>query len=97
MVTFEAPVTLESATVVFSSLNLTHRLKVGYLNPVDTDSGVFQRLDNLGYTGYAHGAVDGPGHLLQIAIVEFQRAQELPMTGEIDDATRARLQTAHGC
>jgi hypothetical protein len=72
-----------------------HRLQLmfGRLDPLDTVSGVQQRLENLGYPfGDAEGTL---GDGTRAALQSFQQAQALKVTGEIDDATRARLRDLH--
>ncbi len=49
ILTFDAPVTLETATVVFTDTGESWALAIGQLDPIDTLSGIFQRLQNLGY------------------------------------------------
>jgi LysM repeat protein len=49
VVTFEAPVTLDTATIVFTESGETWTLAIGELNPIDTLSGLFQRLQGLGH------------------------------------------------
>jgi hypothetical protein len=45
---FTAPVTLNTATVSFTAVPATFSCRVGHLDPIETASGVFQRLQNLG-------------------------------------------------
>ena len=69
-------------------------LRLGHLGPIDTVSGVKQRLANLAFDcgdtddretdAYAH------------AIREFQRKFGLDATGRMDDQTRRKLQEVHG-
>ncbi len=75
-------------------------LDCGYINPMaDTPdegaSGACERLRNMGY------AVDegsGPlGPSTRVALALFQHDAKLEVTGELDDATRAKLIEAHGC
>ncbi len=49
VVTFEAPVKLDTATVVFTDTGESRALLVGGIDPVETLSGIFQRLQNLGF------------------------------------------------
>lgn len=71
-------------------------LRVGHLDPIDEDAGVRARLSNLGYLiGPVEDADDGEE--LRLALQEFQADHELPFTGELDDATRAKLADVHGC
>jgi hypothetical protein len=46
---FDAPVTLSSATIDFAALGVTCSCRIGYLDPIETLSGVVQRLQALGY------------------------------------------------
>jgi hypothetical protein len=90
---FDAPASLEFVTLEFESLSLVRRMRIGHLDPVETDSGIAQRLRNLGFLGRTDGA---PGTLGR-AITAFQRANGLPATGLIDAATRSKLSGQHGC
>jgi hypothetical protein len=47
--TFSAPVTMDTATIAFSGIGATYVFKIGHLDPIETLSGVFQRLQNLGF------------------------------------------------
>lgn len=67
-------------------------ISLGHLNPIDTVSGVRQRLSNLGF--YC-GDGDEVDDATKIALSQFQGAHGLPKTGEIDDATRSKLQSLH--
>jgi hypothetical protein len=49
VVTFDVPVTLDTATVVFTDTGESWALSIGGLDPIDTAIGVFQRLQNLGH------------------------------------------------
>lgn len=49
VLSFEVPVTLDTATVVFTDNGETHCLRIGAMDPIDTTMGVFKRLQNLGY------------------------------------------------
>ncbi len=74
----------------------THRYVVALkpLDPPDTVKGAQQRLRHLGYYFRTpNGELDGP---TQHAIEEFQRRHALVVNGQLDDATRAKLNDAHG-
>jgi hypothetical protein len=47
--TFSAPVTLTTATIVFGDTGETWTLGVGQMDPINTLTGIFKRLQNLGY------------------------------------------------
>jgi hypothetical protein len=51
VVTFQAPVTLTTATVVFTDTGESWTLCIGAMDPINTLSGIFMRLQNLGYIG----------------------------------------------
>jgi N-acetylmuramoyl-L-alanine amidase len=74
-------------------------VRIGALNPTkDTDdegtTGIQARLHNLGYDP---GPVDGvAGPRTMGALIQFQTDNNLQPTGEVDDATLAALQRAHG-
>jgi len=78
----------------------TWDLKIGYLNPVDTEttdrgvSGAQARLFNLCYDV---GQIDGIlGPRTQAALKAFQRDYGLRESGELDSATRSKLVEIHG-
>ena len=62
----------------------TIEIRIGYLDPAEEQSGVMQRLSNLGFR--PRGDADLPN-----AIAAFQRSRGLDESGELDDATRERL------
>ncbi len=47
--TFQAPVTLDTATITFTDTGETWALHLGHIDPIDTLSGIFQRLQHLHY------------------------------------------------
>ncbi|HLT37850.1 MAG TPA: peptidoglycan-binding protein [Enhygromyxa sp.] len=67
---------------------------VGHLDPVEELAGVRQRLNNLGY--YCEPDGDELDDSLRLALRGFQHATELDLSGEPDDATRAKLVELHG-
>lgn len=68
-------------------------LEPGLLEPADEVVGAQGRLRNL---GYLCGELDGElGELTRAALREFQRAHELDPTGELDEATAARLEEVY--
>lgn len=71
-----------------------YTLPLGSIDPIDELSGVQQRLTNLGYPcGSEQGT---PGELTRAAIRAFQKEMNLNLTGELDDATRQKLEQFHG-
>ena len=65
---------------------------VRHLQPVSTTVGVQARLHNLGFLVQPDGEL---GPATRIALRRFQEAHALPVTGEPDDATRAKLEELH--
>jgi hypothetical protein len=106
MASFDAPLTLESATIVFTDTGESFLLRVGWINPIDTNSGVLQRLGHLGFLediGLRRTYVvddDGPEEpddaTLALGLMAFQASQNLPTSGVLDDATADALTKAHG-
>ncbi len=73
--TFSIPVTLNWFTVVFTESGTTFEFNTGSLDPIDTLSGVFQRLQNLGYIDL--DAANGPSldmNLIRSALRAFKAA-----------------------
>ena len=63
-------------------------VRIGALDPVDTISGLQQRLANLGFDCLETGQLDDP---TVRALTLFQAANKLDTSGKPDDATRAKL------
>lgn len=84
----------QHGTLSVPDLGLEVPVRIGHLDPVDSDTGWWARLVNLGYHA---GATDAGEALLRHALEEFQCDRGLPVTGVPDAATRAQLKQAHGC
>ncbi len=66
---------------------------IGYLEPIEYVAGVQNRLENLGYScGSDAGKL---GLATNWALRRFQAANDLPVTGKIDSATKAALLEQH--
>jgi len=63
------------------------RLKLGTVDPIDTESGVRGRLRSLGYD-------DGPA--FDELLKEFQRKEQLEASGRLDEATKNKLEELFG-
>ncbi|MBN2448705.1 MAG: peptidoglycan-binding protein, partial [Phycisphaerae bacterium] len=72
---------------------LVRNVRLGRLDPISELSGVRQRLANLGFI--SRGGATQMTEELADAIAEFQRKNDLPATGDPDDATRERLREVH--
>lgn len=69
-------------------------LSLGEMDPIETVSGMRKRLNNLGYRCLPAG--DEMEDSLRDALQRFQTAQNLTVNGEIDQATKDKLQDLHG-
>lgn len=68
-------------------------IKLGFLNPIDEISGVKQRLNNL---GFHCGSEDSDwSDQAKAAVKNFQAKHKLPESGEVDAATKSKLQELH--
>ena len=93
VLTFETPVTLETATVQFQNLPFRYHLQIGHLDPADTRSGLVQRLRHLGFLRPQPDSEDA----IRSAVVAFQRAHMTSLaTGTLDDTTLAAIVNRHG-
>lgn len=68
-------------------------LNLGHIDPIDQIAGVQQRLANLGFGCKVNGSLDAA---TEAALRSFQEKQGLSVTGQIDDATKQKLQAAYG-
>ena len=79
MVKFEAPVTLDTATVVFTDTGESWALAIGNLDPIDTPIGVFERLQNLGHIDstvqYDFESVANNLDVMRVGLRSFKGAQ----------------------
>jgi N-acetylmuramoyl-L-alanine amidase len=70
-------------------------LQIGYLDPLDTESGQLARLASLGYYRGPLSPTD-PDEFLS-SIEEFQCENSLTVDGICGPQTQAKLKTVHGC
>lgn len=70
-----------------------NQIDIGHLDPVDLDSGVQHRLDNLGFSTTEGDEWDEPS---TAALTRFQQQQKLEVSGVVDDATRSKITEVHG-
>ena len=71
------------------------KVRVGWLDPVDTISGQQARLLNLGY--YRGTLEERNPAEMRSAIEEFQCDQALAVDGDCGPITQGRLKKVHGC
>ena len=85
--------TAKSAVLTLNGGKEKYPIRIGYLNPVETTSGVQQRLNNLGFhAGSEEGQMNDA---TRKALVAFQKAAKLPETGQADAATLGKLASLH--
>jgi len=72
-------------------------LSLGYLDPLDTDTGLSQRLFNLGYTSTDYTKEHGFKNDKKEALLNFQIDHGLEETGELDDRTLSVIKEVYGC
>lgn len=88
MLIHPVPPNLESAEVTLDN-GMTFTLAIGHLDPIDTLAGIKKRLKNV---GFFHGELDDEQGLDFVeAIEKFQADQGLPVTGDMDAATKQKL------
>jgi hypothetical protein len=88
------PADAATATLVVEN-NFSIELRLGELDPVDTVTGLQQRLINLGYfAGPFSGQIDED---LKTAILRWQQDYNLEASGEVDSETQASLKAQYGC
>ena len=68
-------------------------IKLGFLNPIDEISGVKQRLNNLGFR--CGGEDNEWSDQAKAALKDFQSKHKLADSGELDAATKSKLQALH--
>jgi hypothetical protein len=68
-------------------------LTFGRMDPISELIGVQKRLNNLGFScGVPDGELNDD---TRVALGEFQKRMKMPVTGLLDDDTRARIEQIH--
>jgi N-acetylmuramoyl-L-alanine amidase len=93
----EATIDKGAAAVPLDGANTHVALNAGNLNPSDdaTAMGWRARLFNLGFLW--DPMVDDTDDEMTIALQDFQAQYSLPVTGQLDDATKSQLLQSYGC
>jgi N-acetylmuramoyl-L-alanine amidase len=92
------PLHVREITVIVVDRNLACPVRIGHLNPATENSGVRQRLAQLGRLprfGLENGE-DADDEIVRAALRRFQEEHGLEPSGENDAATAARLVLVHG-
>jgi hypothetical protein len=90
------PVTLDAATVVFSDSNDSFELAIGEMDPIDTLSGVFKRLKNLGYIDDDIAFASAPRDILRAGLLALTSAKSASDDPPASDASAASADAAAG-
>jgi hypothetical protein len=98
-VSFSVPITSETLTVAFTDSGKTFTIALGALDPIDTLSGVFQRLQNLGYIDVDADFFPPNIDLIRMALRSFKAARGVdssppassPVGSDIDGAPPSSL------
>ncbi len=89
----EIPANAKAGKIMLRGGKEEYPVRIGHLDPIDEISGVQQRLNNLGYNS---GVEDGlMNDAVKAALTAFQNKCKLKPTGELDGATKAKLEEAH--
>ena len=89
-IVLDLPVTVSSVRLLLPKRGTSSMLLVGHLDPIETDSGLEGRLNNLGYHGNLESGVSN-------ALQSFQEDNGLDPSGLPDQKTRDALLAAHRC
>jgi hypothetical protein len=97
----DVPVDVDSFMLELTDQRVTYQVLVGHLDPITEDSGVQQRLANLGYRSAiadiaVEAGMDFSDSHQRLLLCALQRDAGLPVTGELDAATLDALRKAHG-
>lgn len=92
---FDVPPDARSAKIEIPETGEVFDLGIGHMDPIDTDSGAALRLSNLGFAVESAEGEPDPDSLAA-AVRRFQTKNDLEVTGELDDATKSKLQEVAG-
>jgi hypothetical protein len=87
----KVPTSAREGTLKIKDPDVTFPIAIGHLDPVDEESGVRQRLRNLGYLPHERPSA----RIVEDAIRRFQVENDLSETGTADEATRTKLREEH--
>jgi hypothetical protein len=92
--TFAIPVTLPMFTIVFTTADATFTFNAGGLDPIDTLSGVFQRLKQLGFIDADTNFYPADIELIRGALTAFKAAQSASTSADTSGGGSAAPATA---
>jgi hypothetical protein len=108
LLTCAVAVTVKVLEAAIDGTTLRFRIRVGNLDPVDTDTGLASRLRHLGHGGdedehimarewLSGSSAELRAHALTRSIASFQRANGQEADGQADDSLRSSILSAHSC
>jgi hypothetical protein len=96
-VTFSVPVHIREVRLVMDETGEEYPIMIGDMDPVEEHSGIWKRLEHMGYLSRLDIGPDGAAPAaLRRAIESFQAANGIEVTGALDEATREALVKHHG-
>ncbi len=92
------PIHIDTVDIEIEGAPGRRRVRIGHMDPADQLSGIQKRLEHLGYYSEAEARMSGNiESALVSAILAFQLREGLQASGEVNDETRERLVSLHGC
>jgi hypothetical protein len=88
-ISIDVPLHVREIEIVLPRAGIKIPLSIGDLDPIEEQSGVVQRLHNM---GYLPGGGDVEPDVLASALRAFQKDHGVAQTGTIDEATRRALE-----
>ena len=92
MLTLPVPPNVRDVNVTIAETGDSFDLRIGHLDPIDTNIGVKKRLRNIGLLpGDQFTDSNELDDAAVAALANFQASHDLPASGQLDDATRRKL------
>jgi hypothetical protein len=83
----DVPITLDAINVTLADDGSAYVVRLGHMDPIDTCSGMFKRLQNLGYIDPRDEYDEGKMDVLRSALCLFRARQTPPPDGDPPDST----------
>lgn len=97
LASFSVPVHISEVRLVLDEAGDEYPILIGEMDPVEEHSGVWKRLEHMGYLSGRDIGPDGAAPAaLREAIEKFQVDYGLKISGRLDDDTKAALVRIHG-
>lgn len=96
-VSFKASIHIHVVYLCFPKKQRKYPVRIGHMDPIEEHSGVYARLQHLGYASGGDSGKIGNSMAYYVALFRFQIDNGLAPTGMPDEMTRAKLVEVHGC